>query len=38
MDRPRAARANYHASFDPDSFEILFAGEVVADLLQLRRG
>jgi len=33
-----AARARYRASFDPDTFETLFAGEVAADLLQLRRG
>lgn len=33
-----AARAKYRASFEPDSFEIVFAGEVAADLLQLRRG
>jgi hypothetical protein len=33
-----AARARYRASFEPDSFETLFAGEITADLLQLRRG
>ena len=33
-----AARAKYRASFEPSSFETLFAGEVAADLLQLRRG
>ena len=33
-----AARAQYRASFEPNSFETLFAGEVAADLLQLRRG
>lgn len=32
------ARAQYCASFEPGSFETLFAGEVVADLLQRRRG
>ena len=33
-----AARARYRASFDPSSFETVFAGEVAADLLQLHRG
>jgi heme-degrading monooxygenase HmoA len=32
-----AARAQYRASFEPESFETVFAGEVTADLLQLRR-
>ena len=32
------ARDKYHASFEPGSFETLFAGEVIADLLELRRG
>jgi hypothetical protein len=32
------ARAKYRASFEPGSFETLFAGEVAADLLQLHRG
>lgn len=31
------ARAKYRASFEPDSFETLFAGEVTADLLDLKR-
>ena len=31
------ARAKYRSSFEPGSFETLFAGEVTADLLQLRR-
>jgi antibiotic biosynthesis monooxygenase len=30
------ARAKYHSSFEHGSFETLFAGEVTADLLQLR--
>jgi hypothetical protein len=33
-----AARARYRASFEPNSFETLFAGEVTADLLRLRPG
>jgi hypothetical protein len=32
------ARARYRAAFEPGSFETLFAGEVSADLLELRRG
>jgi hypothetical protein len=32
------ARARYRASFEPGSFETLFAGEVTADLLLLRPG
>ena len=32
------ARLKYRSSFEPDSFETLFAGEVAADLLELRRG
>jgi hypothetical protein len=32
------ARNKYRSSFEPGSFETLFAGEVAADLLQLRRG
>ena len=31
------ARANYRASFEPESFETLFAGEAALDLLDLRR-
>ena len=31
------ARAKYRASFEPESFETLFAGEVTADLLDLKR-
>jgi hypothetical protein len=31
------ARDKYHSSFEPGSFETVFAGEVTADLLQLRR-
>lgn len=30
------AREKYRSSFEPDSFETLFAGEVSADLLDLR--
>ena len=33
-----AARAKYRGSFEPASFETIFAGDVVADLLELRRG
>jgi hypothetical protein len=33
-----AARAKYRGAFQPESFETVFAGEVVADLLELRRG
>ena len=33
-----AARAKYRSAFEPGSFETIFAGEVVADLLELRRG
>lgn len=32
------ARDKYHSSFEPGSFETVFAGEVTADLLQLHRG
>jgi hypothetical protein len=32
-----AAREKYRSSFEPNSFETLFAGEVSADLLDLRR-
>ena len=32
------ARTKYRASFEASSFETLFAGEVIADLLQLVRG
>jgi len=32
------ARAKYRGAFERESFETLFAGEVVADLLDLRRG
>ena len=31
------ARDKYRSSFEPGSFETLFAGEVTADLLQLHR-
>lgn len=33
-----AARTKYLAGFEPGSFETIFAGEVIADLLELRRG
>ena len=33
-----AARAKYRGAFEPDSFETMLAGEVIADLLELRRG
>ena len=33
-----AAREKYRGAFEPESFETVFAGEVVADLLELRRG
>jgi hypothetical protein len=33
-----AARADYRAAFEPESFETIVAGEVLADLLELRRG
>jgi heme-degrading monooxygenase HmoA len=33
-----AARTRYRSSFEPDSFETLFAGEVIADLLQRHSG
>jgi hypothetical protein len=33
-----AARAKYLGAFEPGSFETIFAGEVIADLLELRRG
>ncbi|HET7499448.1 MAG TPA: antibiotic biosynthesis monooxygenase [Kofleriaceae bacterium] len=33
-----AARDKYRSAFEPGSFETLFAGEVIADLLALRRG
>lgn len=32
-----AARQKYRASFEPGSFETIFAGPVTADLLELRR-
>ncbi len=32
------ARAKYRGAIEPDGFETLFAGPVVADLLELRRG
>jgi hypothetical protein len=32
------ARAKYREAIAPDGFETLFSGEVIADLLQLRRG
>ena len=31
-------RAQYLGAFEPGSFETVFAGEVIADLLELRRG
>ena len=34
----KEARDKYRAAFEPGSFETLFAGEVIADLLELRRG
>jgi hypothetical protein len=33
-----AARAKYRGAFARESFETLFAGEIIADLLDLRRG
>jgi hypothetical protein len=32
------ARKKYREAIEPDGFETLFAGEVIADLLELRRG